>query len=230
MNLDNWREWAFIFCMIALIQFVILTSVAMLFYTGGTHIDSNAPGYSFWHNFFSDLGRTKAYSGRDNTISYVIFIITFSVYGSGFIFFAIALPYFFTETKSEKWLSIIVSFFFILTGILYVGIAFTPGDIYYNAHVTFVQISGLTGLIGLILYIIVIFKSKAYPNRYAFILLILLVASNIYMVLTVFAVPLQDITSANELIIWTAGQKIMIYLNLICSFIILYGAWKLVKS
>ena len=62
MNEKNWREKVFMFGMIGMINYVILTLIAMVFYAGGTMINYNAPGYTFWANWFSDLGRTKGYS------------------------------------------------------------------------------------------------------------------------------------------------------------------------
>jgi hypothetical membrane protein len=62
MSEKSWREKAFIFGMIAAITYAILPLIAMVFYAGGTMVDPNAPGYTFWENFFSDLGMTKSYS------------------------------------------------------------------------------------------------------------------------------------------------------------------------
>ena len=177
MNLKNWRELFFILCMISTIQWFILTSVAMFFYTGGTRVDPGAPGYSFWANFFSDLGRTKSHSGKDNTISYILFTITFSVGGICTILFAIAFPYFFTEIKIERQLSIIGSFFIVIMGIVTIGIAFAPWDIYVEEHDLLAFIEGLTSSIGRMLYIYVIFHNKKYPNRYAFTYIIALAIS-----------------------------------------------------
>jgi len=164
MNEKNWREKAFIFGMFGSIQYVVLTFIAMFFYTGGNFVDRSAPGYSFWLNFFSNLGMTKSYSGRDNTVSMIIFIIALSVVGISTIITAIAVPYFFRENSLEKWLSIIGTFFLIISGISYVGIVFTPWDIYPNEHTFFNQLLGNMLLIGGILYIIVAFHNAEFPN------------------------------------------------------------------
>lgn len=91
----NWREWAFLFRMFGAVQVVILTRVAMFFYAGGTAINPNAPGYTFWANFFSDLGRTRAWSGRENTISHIIFTITWIVWFISGIIMFLAFYFFF---------------------------------------------------------------------------------------------------------------------------------------
>ena len=107
MNEKNWREKAFILGMIGAITWAVLPLIAMIFYAGGTWLNPSAPGYTFWENWFSDLGMTKAYSGRDNTVSMILFIIGLSVAGIASIITAIAYPFFFRENRVEKWLSTI---------------------------------------------------------------------------------------------------------------------------
>lgn len=50
-------------------QFVIVTSIAMARYPGGQPWDIAAPGYSFWHNTLSDLGKNVALNGQPNAMS-----------------------------------------------------------------------------------------------------------------------------------------------------------------
>jgi len=235
MNEKNWREKAFIFTMVAIVLWIILTSVAMLFYAGGTMVNPNAPGYSFWLNFFSDLGRTKAYSGEDNTISMVIFIIAGSVFGLAFILFAIAFKYFFTENKMERILSMIGTVFLIINGVAIIGTAFTPPDLYQGPHYNFNVIMALSGLIGWILYIIVIFHNKDYSNKYALLVIVILLAGFIYTIfVTVFLnwpqVSFWEISTTEELRFHTVQQKITSYINLSVIFLINHGAWKQLKS
>jgi len=137
MNYTNWRKWALIFSLIGILQFIVLTSVAMLFYTGGTYVDPEAPGYSFWANYLSDLGRTKAHSGKDNTISRLLFNAALIVGGITTIFFALAMPYFFTETRIERWFCKIGSLFLIMMGISTIGLVFVPWDLYFYEHSSF---------------------------------------------------------------------------------------------
>ena len=235
MSERNWREWAFLLGMFGMVQLVILTSIAMFFYAGGTRLNPSAPGYSFWANWFSDLGRTKGYSGKDNTVSMIIFIIASSVRGISLIITAIALPYFFRENSMEKWLSIIGTFFLIIWGISMVGAAFTPWDIYFNEHMGFGQLAGNMIFIGGILYIIVIFHNKDYSNKYALLVIVMLSAGFIF---TVFVtnvlnwpqVSLREISTREELMFHTVRQKITNYISISVNFLIYYGAWKQLKS
>ena len=105
MNEKNWREWLFIIAMCVHIITTILILIAMLFYAGGTSTNPGAPGYSLWANFIGDLGRTKAYSGKSNTVSSLLYSISQIILGILFIPAAIILPYYFKDTKFDKWLS-----------------------------------------------------------------------------------------------------------------------------
>jgi len=229
MDFNKWRKGFLVFRMIGIVQFVILTSIAMLFYAGGTLVNPNSSGYSFWTNFFSDLGQTITYSGKDNTVSYIIFVITLTILGISTIIFAIIMPSLFEEVDVEHGLSINGSIFFTLSGIATIGVAFMPMDTSLIGHFLFVSAMTLTDFLGIIFYIIAIFHNKKYPNKYAFIFLISLVVGIIYVIL-ILGIPYQRITSTEELMVWTAGQKVSIYTNLICSFIVCFGAWKLVNS
>jgi hypothetical protein len=70
----NWRRWAFVLAMAGCVQFIVLTTVAMFYYPGGTYTNHDAVGYSFWYNFFSDLGRRATFSGASNTVSHILFV------------------------------------------------------------------------------------------------------------------------------------------------------------
>ena len=164
MSEKNWKEWAYILIIFGCIQYVILTTLAMIFYAGGTAVNKNAPGYSFWANFFSDLGMVKAWSGRDNTISYIIYTVSLTIVGVVVIPFNLAFKHVFNESSKEKKLSKGGSLFGILFGIFVIPIAFAPHDIYPMEHFIFVLIAFTALLISIIIYAVVIHSSKSYPH------------------------------------------------------------------
>ena len=51
------------------IFFVVAIIIASYFYPGGNIHDTAQLGYSFTHNFLSDLGGLESHSGEDNSIS-----------------------------------------------------------------------------------------------------------------------------------------------------------------
>ena len=60
MTSKNWRNIAYILAMIGSIQSLVFSTIAMFFYTGGTISNPSSPGYSFFENILSDLGRLYA--------------------------------------------------------------------------------------------------------------------------------------------------------------------------
>lgn len=50
-------------------QFVFVQGLAMAYYPGGHDWDRRTPGYDFWRNTLSDLGKTVAVNGQPNPLS-----------------------------------------------------------------------------------------------------------------------------------------------------------------
>lgn len=230
MNNKNWRDWAYILMIFGCIQFLILTVLAMIFYAGGTAVNPNAPGYSFWSNFFSDTGRTKAWSGKENTISYIIFTVTLTTIGVILIPFYLAFKYIFNESAKEKKRSKIGSLFGIITGIFFIFTAFTPYDIFFNEHFLSVLILFTTLLVSTVIYTIVMISRKSYPHLYSYTYLTFLVILCVYYVIflsILFGGPNIDTTEG--LTIQATAQKIVVYSFNFCHLIQGYGARKYAK-
>lgn len=115
--------------MISLLIFLFGTFIAMIFYSGGHFCNSSNPGYSFSNNFFSDLGTSVSNSGKSNTISMIIFIISICCLGIGMILFFMILPSNINKSKLAKVFSKLGSIHGILSGICAIGVGFTPGDL-----------------------------------------------------------------------------------------------------
>ena len=217
------RKLPYILSIIGCLQFVVLTSVAMVFYKGGTYINPSPLGYTFWQNYFSDLGRTVAHSGIPNLISHLIFTITLSLWGITQIPFYISLPNLFKDHINLRKISICGSILGIISGISYVGIAFTPSDIKGNLHDLFVVIGFSFVFFSMILYSYAIFKKENYPNFYAIILTISTFILGIYFLFLFFT---PNSLTPEGLFVYTVGQKIMIYTLILCNIVQGYGALK----
>ena len=217
------KKWSCALNIIGCIQFIILTSIAMFFYKGGTYIDSSTSRYVFWYNYFSDLGRTVAHSGISNTFSFILFTVTLSIWGAFQIPFYIFFPSFFMDSKGLKKLYCTGSTLGILAGIFYIGIAFTPSDITNLLHDIFVFLGFGSILLSVILYAIVIFKDSIYDNLYAVVFTISAVVLSTYFIILTFS-PNSQTTIG--LYIYVIGQKFMIYTLLICGIVQGFGAIK----
>ena len=72
MNYKNWKQLAFLGCIIGCVSYIILTAIAMFFYGGGTEVDPGTTGFSLFENYFGDLIIAIAHNGSDNTISSIL--------------------------------------------------------------------------------------------------------------------------------------------------------------
>jgi hypothetical protein len=209
------------------IQFIILTAIAMFVYSGGTRLDSNSNGYSFFSNFFSDLGRTISYSGEINTISALIFFVALVGLGLSFLGYFLILPELFTETDKGVRYSKIASLIGKCSVVAFIGIAFAPANILPLIHDLLV-ITGFT-LVAIVSGIAFILTSKdsRFTRKYTISFLILFFVVLGYGGLSLF---IPTIITPTHLAIRATTQKIVVY-TLIFSFLFQnYGAWKIMNS
>ncbi|MFX0059200.1 MAG: hypothetical protein ACFE85_14235 [Candidatus Hodarchaeota archaeon] len=223
-SLMNWRRNSFLLIIIGPLQYIICTSIAMIFYAGGTFTNPNATGYSFWQNFFSDLGRTIALSGNSNTISLIIFMISAIILVFSLILYVFAIPIFFKEKLYHFRISRINLFLGTLTGVFMFGVLFTPWDIFSDIHLTFSKLFSLTSLVVLIYLTYIIIKNENYPNIYAYLYLIVIVIALVYTFIVLIG---PELITQEGLILQASAQKISQYSWLICFMIQGYGSLKL---
>ena len=144
--------------------FVILNILAMVFYPGGNIHDPEQIGYVFTRNFFSDLGTTVSYSGAHNTVSCILFNTSLCICGFTFI----VLFYKVKNLFKLKALSNLATFFGIMGGVSFIGVAFTPADLLLDPHILFAHGIFRSLLIASILFTILIFKNKNFDNKYGY--------------------------------------------------------------
>ncbi|MFX1566756.1 MAG: DUF998 domain-containing protein [Promethearchaeota archaeon] len=209
MKLESRIEWLSRISLFGSLQFIIITFIAMLFYPGGTYIDPNISGYSFFSNYFSDLGNTIAYSGENNLISFVLFSITLSIFALSYLLFFINAVFLFKENKLEKKLSLIGLIFAAVSAISLIGVVFTPQDLYFDEHNLFAASAFLWALLPCILYSIILYLNDKYPKKYALPFIIFAIALVVFMVVVLLGPSNQ---TPEGLIIQVTLQKIVLYL------------------
>lgn len=216
-----WRKTTFQIVMTACITFVVITLIAMFTYAGGTADNPQNAGYSFFTNFFSDLGRTISYSGQANTISYYLFTFALTFAGLALGIFFIAFTQFFSTPLWARGVSILGSLFGIGAGICFIGVAFTPANLARAAHGQFVLWAfGLFPLAALC-YIPVILKHEIHPNRYAYSFIVFAALLVIYFLFIYFG---PDSDTPNGLAIQATGQKIIVYSSILSIWYQCHGA------
>jgi hypothetical protein len=218
------RQRPFVWVMLGCVLFPILTTVAMFLYPGGTRNDPATNGYQFFANFFSDLGITVAHDGSLNTPCAALFFSALMLGGLAVILFFVTMAQFFRQPHSVRVLSWIGSLVGVVSGLAYVGIAFTPGNLFLDVHILFVQLAFLCFFLAVLLYMVAILVTKSYPNRYAAVLAGFAVILAVYLWLLFFG-PAADTSSG--LTIQATGQKIVVYAMIVTVFIEAHGARRL---
>jgi len=221
------RQTAFQVSMAVCVIFLVLTAVAMLLYPGGTKTDHSTPGYSFFQNFFSDLGLTKAWSGESNGISSVLFIVALSLAGAMLALFFVAFAQFFNQSFWGQLLSRLGSAAGVISGICFVGIAATPANLHGWAHGAFVDWAFRMFLLAVVLYTAAILVEHQYPKRLAWVFALFAILLAAYVVLITVG-PSSETPSGLK--IQVTGQKIIVYAAIVSIFIQARGALRFARS
>jgi len=145
--------------------FIVLNLAAMFFYPGGNINNPNQIGYSFIHNFFSDLGMTVSHSNENNMLSCVLFNSSLCLSGVcfGMLFYTVRNSF-----GDYKFLSLFATFLGLYGSISYIGVAFTPSNLYLSAHIFFAHWIFRSLFAASMIYSILIFKTKKFENKYAY--------------------------------------------------------------
>ncbi len=200
------------------ILFLISTGVAMFFFPGGTMLDHNTKGYSFFNNFFSELGRWRSLNGGTKWISFFGFEIALLFHSVAMFIFNLN---FLNATGSKKlskgaYYTALISgsiFPFLLT-----GIAFTPCDLYLRYHMDFVY-AAFGILIPLsFAYTILIRQHHLLPNKFGNTMLIIVFAIAIYIMIMLFGPDPHKVGYVQQ-----TAQKVIVYSMIFCLLYLAHG-------
>jgi hypothetical membrane protein len=206
------RERIFGWVPLCCILFVVLSSVAMIFYPGGIKNDSSTHGYSFLLNYFSDLGRFRARNGVTNTVSSVLFTSALALAGLGLTLFFSAFAGLFRDGLFLRVVALWSGALGILAGICFVGVAFTPSDV-SRLHGTFV-IWAFRFFLGAVLpFALAIFCQKSYPKIGAWLFIAFAALLAAYIELLIYG---PGASTPNGLMIQVTGQKLIVYASVLC--------------
>jgi hypothetical protein len=210
------------------IWFVILTTIGMILYPGGTFLDSTIHGYSFFMNYFSDIGRTVARIGGSNFSASICF--TMATIGMGLL----AMPYFFlipcffayTDKLLASKLAKIARVFGILSCLFYMGVGLAPSNTMRFYHYLFLFL-GMAGVLMISLLLAKVFLiSKVFAPLYVKVCVIFAVLISVYAFVIIF---IPD-TTLIGLYFNVVGQKIVVYSEMIMMVILGIGAYKKAKK
>ena len=199
MNKNNHLKISGYAGVIGSIQFMTISIIAMFFYGGGTPWDPTVAGYTFWQNFLSDLGRTIAYNGVENTVSSPLFNGSLGLFGV-----ALVLLYSASFRLFSSLLGYLITITGIVSGIGMVIIATAPDNLLPDLHMQGVWMWAFALLGAVVLVIIHDIHSKTSMKRFLTLSIILALAVAYHI-----SQGLMDIKGP----LVAATQKIVVYLN-----------------
>ncbi len=208
----------FAFSIVAGTQFIVLTFVAMLLFSG-TPRAGGGDGYSFFRNFLSELGMTVTFDGTPNMPSTVLFVIALSVAGLGLISYFTAAGLAYAGSRVARLTGVAGAGFGTLSGIAFIGIAWTPANLTLGVHGIFVNAAFIAFLIAVLLHLVATLTTPAADNRIAVVFGVFALLLAAYLVL-LFQDHLYE--TAEGLILQATGQKIIAYSAIICMIVPAY--------
>ena len=216
-----WWQRPFPIVMWACGLFIGLTVLGMFFYPGGTWADPTTQGYRFFQNFFSDLGMWTTASGQANPVAATLFLFALTCAGLGLVLFFLTFPRFFAAPGWLTWLSWLGAAIGVWSGISFIGIAFTPADIFLNAHVNFVYSAFLSLPVAIFIFAVAIWQHPTFPKRYTAVLLSFTVCLLGYIWLLFFG---PSGVTPQGFDYQATGQKLIVYIAIGSMAYLAYGA------
>ena len=208
------------------IFFVIAFIIASYFYPGGNIHDPAQLGYSFTHNFLSDLGGLESHSGEDNIISSVFFnlsMLFFFFIGISFLF----VPILFKENKSTFILAIIGSLFFFIGSMFFAGVGFTPYDVFFDLHVFFALNSFRLMIPASLIYLIVFLRSSL-SGKYITVITSFLFLVTAYVIYLNFGE--NPLSNKEAMIVSATIQKFIAFMSVMTVFSLSFGFSKRISN
>lgn len=113
---------------------IVLIHMAMFAYEGGTINSPILDGYSWTHNFLSDLGRDcVCHTYRDNAPSNHLFLVGMTLAGLSIGIYMWALPSLFTRKVARNF-AVAASTFGVISGWFFIRVGWEPIDRDFRAH------------------------------------------------------------------------------------------------
>lgn len=209
--------------------FFVLTIVAMLLYPGGSVSAPESQRYSFFLNFFSDLGQTHVGYGSKGTAnlpSMFLFGFALTTTAAGLVIFFVAFSQLFERSPGAVWLSRIAAVCGTVTAVCFVGVAFTPWNLFLQAHNGFVDWAFRAFLAAVILLMIAIGLERRFPRHFMLIFGGFAVLLAAYVLLLTFG---PSTATPQGSAVQATGQKVIAYASILTVFIQSLNALAFVK-
>ncbi len=196
------------------ILFTIGILISMYLYPGGNIHDPLQTGYSFTHNFLSDLGGMNSRSGESNIVSSYIFnacMISFFLGGIAFLY----VPGLFKNDRTNYYLAIIGSMFFFFGASFFAGVGLTPHDLYLDQHIFF-AINGFRLMVPAGIFYLVVLLRSPIKKSYSLVTLFFLLSTFSYVLYQLLAD--SPLISMEAMIMQAIMQKLITFVHLLSIF------------
>jgi len=155
----SWKRISAYLGILSGLIFVITTFIAMFTYPGG---------YSFFEDYFSELGLTVT-NGQPSMLNYALFSIACSGAAVCTAPLFLALPSLFTETTLQKIISVIGTILGLSAAPNLAALALFAGDVFPTEHFLTTMLFFLLITLAILMYSIAMFMKTDYPKLYALI-------------------------------------------------------------
>ena len=222
---------------IASVYYVVAVVIAILLYPGGNHIELDQVGYSLHKNFLSELGFHKTMSGDLNFFSSFFWntaMYMLLLQGIAFLF----IPSLFRENRFSFAFACLGTLFMFPACIFFVGVALTPGDIFFDAHI-FTTTTAFNLYTVSIFFYVIAFISSSLSNYYTSGAILLLIAVSVYSYYLLGYQPIDaikdrelylEVYTMDLLIFNVVLQKVIISLMIITIITFSFGLNKLINK
>ena len=222
---------------IASVYYVVAVVIAILLYPGGNHIELDQVGYSLHKNFLSELGFHKTMSGDLNFFSSFFWntaMYMLLLQGIAFLF----IPSLFRENRYSFAFACLGTLFMFPACIFFVGVALTPGDIFFDAHI-FTTTTAFNLYTVSIFFYVLAFISSSLSNYYTSGAILLLIAVSVYSYYLSGYQPIDaikdrelyvEVYTMDLLIFNVVLQKVIVSLMIITVITFSFGLNKLINK
>ncbi len=218
MKTTQLERATFGFALLACAAFLVLTTLAMAFYPGGTALDPSSRGYHFWLNFFSDLGRTHARNDAPNPIAAPLFKAALSAAGAALALFHIGLARALWRSARRRVLRadcaiVTLGAAGVAAGACFVGVAQNTADLQPHFHAVYVVWAFRFFLLASLLSGFIVSRRSLFPRAIVWLVGAFAALLFVYLLLIWRGPPTSTPTG---LTIQATSQKIIVYAAIAC--------------
>ena len=211
-----WQVGVFRIVVVIGLLFYLLITISMLLYPGGTKADPHTQGYSFFMNFFSDLGHTVTPSGQSNTASMVLFIIAMILAAIATGLFSLTFTQLFTLSPLTIWLSRLGALCGLIASICIIGVAVVPEDLSSWLHNFFIYAALVVFVAAYLFFFLAVVRTKGLPKRISWVYIALGMVLAVYTIISVWVTFFGPAPGTLAwVIIQATGQKIIVYTTIL---------------